>query len=89
MSCCGQSAGRLVVNQKDIDAGLALEIEYSGGRTVTVTGPVSGKAYVFSGLQRRGAVDPRDAMSILRDGRFRLKRVIQLKPADSPTPERA
>ncbi len=77
MSCCGQSAGRLVVSQKDIDAGLALEIEYSGGRTVTVTGGVTGKSYTFSGLQRLGAVDPRDAMAILSDARFRLKRVIQ------------
>ena len=61
------------------DEGLALEIEYSGGRTVTVTGGVTGKSYVFSGLRRLGAVDPRDAMTILRDGRFRLKRVIQPK----------
>jgi hypothetical protein len=79
MSCCGQSAGRLVVRQKDIDAGLAFEIEYSGGMTVVVTGPVSGKSYIFSGLQRLGAVDPRDAMVILKDRHFRLKRVIQPK----------
>ena len=77
MSCCGQSTGRLVVSQKDIDAGLTLEIEYSGGRTVTVTGGVTGKLYTFSGLQRFGAIDPRDVMAILRDGSFRLKRVIQ------------
>ena len=77
MSCCGQSTGRLVINQKDIDAGLALELEYSGGRTVTVTGGVTGKLYTFSGLQRLGAVDPRDAMAILKDVRFRLNRVIQ------------
>jgi len=77
MSCCGQSAGRLVINQKDIDAGLALELEYSGGRTVTVAGTVTGKTYTFSGLQRLGAVDPRDAMAIMKDGHFRLKRVIQ------------
>jgi hypothetical protein len=79
MSCCGQSTGRLVINQKDIDAGLALELEYSGGRTVTVSGSITGKSYTFSGLQRLGAVDPRDAMGILRDSRFRLKRVIQPK----------
>jgi len=79
MSCCGQSGGRLVINQKDIDAGLALELEYSGGRTVTVSGSVTGKSYTFSGLQRLGAVDLRDAMGILRDSRFRLKRVIQPK----------
>jgi len=79
MSCCGQDTGRLVINQRDIDAGLALELEYSGGRTVTVTGPLTGKSYSFSGLHRLEAVDPRDAMGILRDSRFRLKRVIQPK----------
>jgi len=56
-----------------------LELEYSGGRTVTITGPVTGKSYTFSGLHRLGAVDPRDAMGIMRDSRFRLKRVIQPK----------
>jgi len=79
MSCCGQSGGRLVINQKDIDAGFALEFEYSGGGAVTLTGAVSGRSYIFSALKRLGAVDPRDAMAILRDGRFRLKRVIQPK----------
>lgn len=83
MSCCGQSTGRLVINQKDIDAGLALELEYSGGRTVIVEGSVTGRTYTFSGLRRLGAVDPRDAMAILRDGRFRLKRIIQPKQEDS------
>jgi hypothetical protein len=76
MSCCGQTSGRLVIKQNDIDAGLALELEYSGGRTVTVTGAASGKLYVFSGMDRLHAVDPRDAVTILRDGRFRMKRII-------------
>jgi hypothetical protein len=79
MSCCGQSAGRLVIDQKDIDNGLALEIEYAGGRTVTVTGLVTGKTYVFSGLHRLAAVHPRDAITLLREARFRLKRVIEPK----------
>lgn len=77
MSCCGQSSGRLVINQKDIDAGLALELEYSGGRTVTITGVISGKSYSFSGMDRVHPVDPRDAMAILRDGRFRFRRIIR------------
>jgi len=80
MSCCGQRAGRLVINQSDIDAGLALEVEYSGGRTVSIAGAATGNLYTFSGLQRLSAVDPRDAMAILRDGRFRVKRVIPPKP---------
>jgi len=53
VGCCGETAqGRLTITQKDIDNGLALQIEYGGGRTVTVRGPITGKSYVFSGLSR-------------------------------------
>jgi hypothetical protein len=76
MACCGESGpGRLTVTQKQIDEGLALQIEYSGGRTVTVSGPVTGKQYMFSGLQRLQDVDPRDAPGILRQPLFRVKGV--------------
>jgi hypothetical protein len=76
MSCCGEaSASRITITQKQIDEGLALQIEYSGGRTVTVSGPVTGKQYVFSGLQRLQDVDPRDAPGILRERLFRVKGV--------------
>ena len=76
MSCCGQTtAGRLTISQKDLDEGLTLQLEYLGGRTVKVTGPVSGQLYEFSGLQRVQGVDPRDATAILRDRNFRLKGV--------------
>ena len=76
MACCGESSpGRLMITQKDIDEGLALQVEYSGGRTVTVSGPATGKQYVFSGLQRVQDVDPRDAPVVLRDRLFRLKGV--------------
>lgn len=78
MSCCGQGrAGRVTISQRDIDNGLALELEYGGGRSVEVTGEITGRAYRFSGLQRVGAVDPRDAPALLRNPAFRLKRVIQ------------
>jgi hypothetical protein len=78
VGCCGQTvAGRLTITQKDIDEGLGLQLEYQGGRTVTVTGPITGKSYVFSGLKRMEKVDPRDAPGILRDTRFRLKGVVR------------
>jgi len=74
MACCGESgAGRLTITQQEIDEGLALRIEYSGGRTMTVSGPMTGKQYVFSGLDRIQDVDPRDAPGILRERLFRLK----------------
>jgi hypothetical protein len=81
VGCCGETAqGRLTITQKDIDNGLALQLEYGGGRTVRITGPVTGKTYVFSGLQRLGHVDPRDAPAILRDRLFRLKGVTRPRP---------
>jgi len=73
MSCCGETAARhLTISQKDIDAGLQLRIEYTGGRGVEVKGPITGKTYGFSGLRRVSPVDPRDAPAILRNQRFRL-----------------
>jgi hypothetical protein len=59
--------------------GLKFELEYQGGRTVSVTGPLTGKRYTFSGVQRIGEVDPRDAPAILRDRRFRLKGIARTK----------
>jgi hypothetical protein len=78
VSCCGQGpAGRVTISQKDIDNGLAFELEYGGGRSVELTGEMTGRTYRFSGLKRLGAVDPRDAPAFLRNPAFRLKRVIQ------------
>jgi hypothetical protein len=57
----------------EIDEGLVLLVEYSGGRTVMLSGHMTGKQYVFSGLQRVQDVDPRDAPGILRERTFRLK----------------
>jgi hypothetical protein len=78
MGCCGQTvSGRLTITQKDIDDGLAMELEYEGGTSVAVTGPVTGKSYLFSGLARIACIDPRDAPAILRDRRFRLKGIVR------------
>ena len=83
MGCCGQKVGgRLTITQKHIDDGLRLQLEYEGGRTLSVVGPVTGMNYTFSGLQRIREVDPRDAPGILRDRRFRLKGIAQSKDLD-------
>jgi hypothetical protein len=76
VSCCG-GAGRAVIRQEDVERGLEFEVEYAGGRTVTVVGAVTGRSYTFSGVDRLQSVDPRDAGSLLRQRVFRLKRVIQ------------
>jgi hypothetical protein len=80
MACCGQaSAGHLTITQQDIDNGLALQIEYLGGRTVTMQGATTGREYVFSGMQRVRDIDPRDAPGVLRDRTFRLKGIARRK----------
>jgi hypothetical protein len=76
VSCC-REAGRPVIREEDIERGLTFEIEYAGGRTVTVVGAVTGRHYTFSGRDRLQRVDPRDARALLRQRVFRLKRVVQ------------
>jgi hypothetical protein len=73
MSCCGQTSGQITLTQKDIDEGLKFEVEYWGGLTLEVQGPITGQKYTFSGLSRTGLIDPRDAPGILRNQVFRLK----------------
>ena len=78
MSCCGgTSNGRITLTQKDIDDGLRFQIEYTGGPTVRVTGPITGAEYTFSGLSRLHDIDPRDAPAILLQGQFRMKGLSQ------------
>lgn len=77
MSCCTQGTARLTISQADIDSGLRLRVEYSGGLTVTIVGAVTGQTYVFSGLRRLQAIHPRDATALLRDRRFRLRGLVQ------------
>jgi hypothetical protein len=76
VSCCG-GAVPAVIRQDDIDRGLGFEIEYAGGRTVTIVGAITGQRYTFSGRNRVQTVDPRDGRSLLRDRVFRLARIIQ------------
>ena len=84
MPCCGQSGGRVVLNQKDIDEGLRFEVEYWGGRPIEIAGAVTGHAYQFSGLSRTGYIDPRDAPSLLRNSSFRLKGAKKIELTSSP-----
>lgn len=76
MRCCDETR-HAVIRQEDIERGLTFEIEYAGGRTITLIGGVTGQPYTFSGLDRVQRVDPRDARALLRERVFRLKRVIQ------------
>ncbi len=83
MSCCSQSSGaRIVLSQKDIDAGLRLEVEYWGGPTIEIKGLVTGQVYTFSGIARAGLIDPRDAPGILRNQMFRFKGTKRVEPSN-------
>lgn len=74
MSCCGR--GFSTIRHEDIERGLALEVEYAGGRTITITGTGTGREYTFSGSAPLQRVDPRDARAILRSRWFRIKRIV-------------
>jgi len=65
-----------VIRREDLERGLEFEVEYGGGRTMTIIGAVTGRSYTFSGGDRLQRVDPRDATALLRQRVFRLNRVI-------------
>lgn len=55
-----------------------LRVRYTGGRPLLIKGPATGTAYRFSGLDREQLVDPRDAMSIVRNRLFRIEGVVEV-----------
>jgi hypothetical protein len=55
-----------------------MRISYAGGRPIEVVGPVTGSTYRFSGQARIQLVDPRDAVMIVRGGRFRIEAIVEL-----------
>ncbi len=72
MSCCGQTRTAPMTDRH------RMRVRYLGGRPVVVRGPVTGGEYRFSGLDRLQLVDPRDAVSIVRDRLFRVDGVVEL-----------
>ncbi|MGA8030705.1 MAG: hypothetical protein WB992_26470 [Bryobacteraceae bacterium] len=69
----------MTITQEDIEKGLALRVEYLGGRTVTIKGATTGRDYTFSGMHRIQDVDPRDTAGLFRDGMFKLKGITRGK----------
>ena len=72
MSCCGARPTAVMTERHRV------RLRYGGGRTVVVTGPATGTSYHFSGAERLQLVDPRDAVTLARDPRFRVDGVVQL-----------
>ena len=77
MSCCGSGpTGRMTDRHR-------VRVRYGGGRPVVVKGPVTGTTYAFSGAARVQLLDPRDAVSVVRDPMFRAEGVVEV---DEPPP---
>ena len=72
MGCCGKTGtARLTERHR-------MRVRYGGGRPIVVKGPVTGADYRFSGVDRVQLVDPRDAVSIVRDRLFRVEGVEEI-----------
>ena len=55
-----------------------MRVRYAGGRPLLIKGPATGTSYRFSGLDRVQLVDPRDAVSIVRNRLFRIEGVVEV-----------
>jgi len=81
MSCCGSGpTGRLTDRHR-------VRVRYVDRRPVVVKGPVTGTSYAFSGAARVQLLDPRDALSVVRDPMFRAEGVVEVNeppPAADP-----
>jgi len=49
---------------------LSVTLRYMESSAIRVTGPVTGRLYIFSAAQSAQAVDPRDAAALMRSGMF-------------------
>ena len=72
MGCCAQSR-TAPLNERH-----RMRVRYNGGRPVVVKGLVTGTSYQFSGIDRVQLVDPRDAVTIVRNPLFRIEGIVEL-----------
>jgi hypothetical protein len=54
-----------------------MRVRYTGGRSIAIKGPVTGKDYRFSGIERLQLMDPRDAVRITKKRYFRVEGVVE------------
>ncbi|SAK89676.1 hypothetical protein AWB75_06206 [Caballeronia catudaia] len=66
MSCCRRNRTVALTEWHRV------AVRYSGGRTLAVTGPVTGSEYIVSGARRIVWMDPRDALVLTRTRLFSL-----------------
>jgi hypothetical protein len=59
-----------------------MRVRYGGGRAIVVKGPATGADYRFSGLDRLQLVDPRDAVTLVRNPLFRIEGIVEMTDAD-------
>jgi len=69
---CGQEEGPF--KESGTSKYVAVNLLYIGSEPTVIRGPVTGKIYRFTHLERVQSVDPRDAVDLLADRQFRLAR---------------
>ena len=72
MTCCGETQTAPMTDRHRV------RVRYLGGRPILVQGPVTKVSYRFSGLDRIQLVDPRDAVSLVRNRLFRAEGVMEI-----------
>ena len=74
MSCCGERRAALKARLQAQAAGekapASRRLCYRSGIAVAVTGPVTGRPYVFGAGRAATEVDPDDALALLETGRY-------------------
>jgi hypothetical protein len=79
MSCCGEIQTAPMTDRHRV------RVRYLGGRPISVQGTVTKMTYRFSGIDRIQLVDPRDAVSLLRNSLFRTEGVVVLGTEETLT----
>ena len=78
MSCCPQRTPVLTDAHR-------VKVRYVGGRPVRIKGAVTGAEYLFSGIERTKLVDPRDAVSLVRNSLFRFEGIADVSTNSTVT----
>jgi len=81
MSCCGETT-TAPLNKRH-----RMRVRYLGGMPLVLKGPVTGATHRFSGTERDRLVDPRDAVMIARDRRFRIDGIVELTESTESEPQ--
>ena len=75
MACCPGTTSPLTRRHR-------VRVRYAGARPICVQGMITGSEYRFTGLDRVQLVDPRDALTIVRNPLFRAEGVVEISSVE-------